>query len=270
MYIKYNNKILYYIILYLHMLSKLSQYTIFASGLYTIYNPSMKKYSLGLISCVLMNDIFDNLYSWYEIKYPQNTIAKDIIVLSKTAYYLFSYKTIANSLLIMGNDNKWGFVFSGLKNIFGTIESIFRWSFTVNMVCTSLFLISFPILKRIANRFIIDIANRIGEVSDRLENVNIEYNGIKIYSSFVLSSEQIEKISPHRCAGLKNINQDNTEFSHPENCSICLDKYDEKQLTRILPCKHSFHVFCIDEWLKKSNSFCPICRDDLKKYLDTK
>jgi hypothetical protein len=40
-------------------------------------------------------------------------------------------------------------------------------------------------------------------------------------------------------------------------CPIC---YEEDQIVRhTLSCNHTFHVHCIDRWLK-NNSTCPLCR----------
>ncbi|KAL3649576.1 RING-H2 finger protein atl67 [Castilleja foliolosa] len=43
-------------------------------------------------------------------------------------------------------------------------------------------------------------------------------------------------------------------------CSICLCEYRESEMLRMLPdCRHSFHVMCVDAWLKL-NASCPVCR----------
>uniref|UniRef100_A0A1J3IXR0 RING-type E3 ubiquitin transferase n=3 Tax=Noccaea caerulescens TaxID=107243 RepID=A0A1J3IXR0_NOCCA len=44
------------------------------------------------------------------------------------------------------------------------------------------------------------------------------------------------------------------------DCSICLGEFNEDESLRLLPkCNHTFHVVCIDRWLK-SHSNCPLCR----------
>lgn len=45
-------------------------------------------------------------------------------------------------------------------------------------------------------------------------------------------------------------------------CSICTDKFTEKDTVRELPCKHIFHPNCIDPWLL-AHSKCPTCRVDI-------
>ncbi|WJX47719.1 RING-type E3 ubiquitin transferase [Trifolium repens] len=46
-------------------------------------------------------------------------------------------------------------------------------------------------------------------------------------------------------------------------CVICISEFIKGEKVRILPkCNHSFHVRCIDKWLKE-NSSCPKCRQCL-------
>ncbi|GMI98432.1 Arabidopsis Toxicos en Levadura 68 [Hibiscus trionum] len=44
-------------------------------------------------------------------------------------------------------------------------------------------------------------------------------------------------------------------------CSICLCEYKDSEMLRMMPeCRHYFHAFCIDVWLKLNGS-CPVCRN---------
>lgn len=47
-----------------------------------------------------------------------------------------------------------------------------------------------------------------------------------------------------------------------ETCPICIVDFEEGDDLRLLPCegKHSFHQQCVDPWLLKLSSSCPICR----------
>lgn len=47
-----------------------------------------------------------------------------------------------------------------------------------------------------------------------------------------------------------------------DNCSICLENYDQDSIIRKLNCSHIFHKDCIDPWLLKESYKCPICRND--------
>jgi E3 ubiquitin-protein ligase RNF13 len=42
-------------------------------------------------------------------------------------------------------------------------------------------------------------------------------------------------------------------------CAICLEDFTGSTSVKVLPCRHGFHVPCIDEWLARSD-LCPICK----------
>ena len=49
-------------------------------------------------------------------------------------------------------------------------------------------------------------------------------------------------------------------FSQP-TCPICLDDFEHNESqVRELPCRHIFHVDCIDPFLLNNSSLCPICK----------
>ncbi|KAL9303897.1 hypothetical protein ACSQ67_021160 [Phaseolus vulgaris] len=53
-------------------------------------------------------------------------------------------------------------------------------------------------------------------------------------------------------------------------CVICLAEYKEKELLRIIPkCGHTFHLSCIDMWLRKQST-CPMCRLSLQNSSESK
>lgn len=47
-----------------------------------------------------------------------------------------------------------------------------------------------------------------------------------------------------------------------KNCAICTADYRPPEQVRTLPCKHYYHVGCIDEWLKVAPS-CPLCKTEV-------
>ncbi|KAJ1623182.1 hypothetical protein T492DRAFT_599846 [Pavlovales sp. CCMP2436] len=46
------------------------------------------------------------------------------------------------------------------------------------------------------------------------------------------------------------------------SCVICLDDFEHDQRMRTLPCFHSFHSGCVEEWLVKHRT-CPSCTFDI-------
>ncbi|KAG1055793.1 hypothetical protein G6F43_002270 [Rhizopus delemar] len=50
-------------------------------------------------------------------------------------------------------------------------------------------------------------------------------------------------------------------------CAICLDDFKDDFYVRVLPCHHGYCTACIDVWLTKKSSLCPICKSDCKNFL---
>ena len=42
-------------------------------------------------------------------------------------------------------------------------------------------------------------------------------------------------------------------------CCVCLEDVSKGQQVRTLPCLHTFHAGCAEEWLKKKK-LCPLCQ----------
>nr|XP_002128365.1 RING finger protein 215-like [Ciona intestinalis] len=70
------------------------------------------------------------------------------------------------------------------------------------------------------------------------------------------------KIQIYRNRNRRKLDEACNETNQPERCAICLDKYYSLQRLRVLPCKHRFHVGCIDPWLLTRRT-CPLCKFDI-------
>ncbi|XP_061339957.1 RING-H2 finger protein ATL5-like [Gastrolobium bilobum] len=65
-------------------------------------------------------------------------------------------------------------------------------------------------------------------------------------------------------------NQEAFSSIEDTQCVICLADYKEREVLRIMPkCGHTFHLSCIDTWLRKQST-CPVCRLPLKNSSETK
>lgn len=101
----------------------------------------------------------------------------------------------------------------------------------------------------------------------------LSYDNYVLYSTpnvhDTISESDLNLVAPLRFPGNNNSDrplEQQTEYSVPESCTICTEDYSEKQLTRTLPCKHSFHAYCVDDWLLRRSAICPICREKVFVY----
>ncbi|GFY99691.1 RING/U-box superfamily protein [Actinidia rufa] len=59
---------------------------------------------------------------------------------------------------------------------------------------------------------------------------------------------------------------DTTESADDDaQCYICLSEYEDSDKIRVLPCRHEFHMMCVDKWLKEIHGVCPLCRGDVRE-----
>ncbi|CAF2041481.1 hypothetical protein HID58_033386 [Brassica napus] len=50
------------------------------------------------------------------------------------------------------------------------------------------------------------------------------------------------------------------ESTDNDICTICQEPYRAGDAVRTLPCDHSFHSICVDQWLISDHGDCPLCK----------
>lgn len=50
-------------------------------------------------------------------------------------------------------------------------------------------------------------------------------------------------------------------------CIVCTTTFEKDEPMYVTPCKHAFHVDCLDEWFNQA-SVCPTCRNDFSQSED--
>lgn len=58
------------------------------------------------------------------------------------------------------------------------------------------------------------------------------------------------------------------EEGSQHECCICLEVMPVGEQVRILPCMHVFHHECINGWFQQKKYTCPMCKLDLRDYLE--
>lgn len=56
------------------------------------------------------------------------------------------------------------------------------------------------------------------------------------------------------------------EGNASSECTICMENFKTSEIIRSLPCFHSFHQTCIDDWLSRSFT-CPSCLEPINSAL---
>ncbi|XP_027108239.1 RING-H2 finger protein ATL58-like [Coffea arabica] len=89
---------------------------------------------------------------------------------------------------------------------------------------------------------------------------------------FELPEHRISGLEPTVVAAIPTMKFKREAFSSTEDtqCTICLGDYEDKDVLRIMPkCGHSFHLSCIDVWLRKQST-CPVCRLSVQDSFEAK
>ncbi|OQV08922.1 Ring finger domain-containing protein [Cladophialophora immunda] len=61
--------------------------------------------------------------------------------------------------------------------------------------------------------------------------------------------------------------RDSVGKAEQPECPICTQPFVTNDTIRILPCNHRYHQGCIDPWLLGCSATCPICRIDVRTFL---
>jgi hypothetical protein len=65
---------------------------------------------------------------------------------------------------------------------------------------------------------------------------------------------------PQRFSNLPVIEFSSQGQIEKEQCSVCMELFDEKEQVTLLPCFHKYHPNCIKKWLEQKNK-CPVCKN---------
>ena len=101
-------------------------------------------------------------------------------------------------------------------------------------------------------------------IIDGSKTIKYKYrNWIESYNLPIVNN----KLSKKYIKTLKNNNCNKEQLE----CSICLEKIKNQSL--ILDCSHSYHIYCLQEWVKSQTSIgniprCPMCRESIIRQVD--
>jgi len=103
------------------------------------------------------------------------------------------------------------------------------------------------------------VGNGNGAATDDRKEVRLEMSWITVPKDPSQSTGSITSLTEPQSGTVAPYKDD--------HCVICLDKFQNGDRLRILPCCHRFHTSCIDKWLSGSfsddeclNGLCPTCK----------
>lgn len=101
----------------------------------------------------------------------------------------------------------------------------------------------------------------LGQLDDSIEQTTLSSEHLKLFPVESFQSPGTLESDPMYSQNLPTAEQVPLSV---EGCSICLVDFEDGDELRKLPCGHRFHRACIDRWLLKSSTTCPIDKSDLR------
>lgn len=249
-------------------LLKISLISSIATSITCFMFPDIISLGLKTVVSIILMILINKTGNWFRWKYHDYSRANAIFSIFETlsGICLLGYANQQLTILSKTHGGLIGFIHSIANTMYELSISITYYSLLIGSIGSLSLLILRPILCLKLQSYESFLINAISMIPNQ-QNIDISYQGINLIRSGlnVLDQNTLNTRCPLRCPGLGNNKRDIAiEYSKPETCSICTESYSEKQLTRTLPCNHSFHAPCIDPWLLQSSSVCPICRKDVK------
>ncbi|KAI9264382.1 hypothetical protein BDA99DRAFT_559648 [Phascolomyces articulosus] len=92
-----------------------------------------------------------------------------------------------------------------------------------------------------------------------MENNNEQLSEHELQREPTLNDENDSQITRRSFSISTVVSQQQHHLQEQVSCVICLDSFTCGDVLRILPCHHEYHRDCIDTWLTKKSSSCPLC-----------
>jgi hypothetical protein len=92
------------------------------------------------------------------------------------------------------------------------------------------------------------------------------------YELLLALDESVKKktLTKTQCASFpsRTLDEEGAKCLTANPCSICFGDYECGEKVRSLPCDHTFHNECIDQWLTTSSISCPLCKTSLEVFFE--
>lgn len=242
-----------------------------ASGITYIYFPQTKNDILINTGILVGTNIVDQIDKYFQMKYP-NGLLHNTSSLCNIIFNIGAMGYISKQMNIFAKLHEFpvniGYIINA--ELIHLCSSVTYYSAWFGGILFFTGWLTFNITKFILRDFYYGVVNNdtiisssiVPAAENMIRNLTNLINRYCVVNRNVLTLEEIEKTIPLKCKGL-NTNTNTNTNAEPDKCSVCHEILNINQLHRTLPCTHSFHPHCIDEWLIKSNKTCPICRTEI-------
>lgn len=241
------------------------------SGITYLYFPDTRKIILENTGLVLINISINTVKKIINKYYPNKEILCDITncidlisCIGTTSYVSYNLNILSN----LHNNKILNFSHFLQKQILTFMRNTSCITSMCGVVSSFTICVASKTINLIYGRQVELFLTKIdGYVNYFLNNIVDDYvkeiviNFLKECFRKPMTETELNNIAPIRCPGMNNVIDVKFET---KNCSICMDDFSCKNMHRILPCNHAFHVCCIDEWLLSKSLICPICKKDVK------
>ena len=233
--------------------------------------PEMRSTALNVVVCTSAVPLVNGFSQRFQLKYPEYRKLNGVLITMATFCQLgiLRYASQQLDILSTNHGSLIGLIHSIASTLYLLSSKAAYYGYFLGACSSLIVLIVYPLILNKLNQvhqMIQPLLTRIQES----QNVDINFHGVNIvsHSKNLIDEKSLEQIAPLRCPSLGNSDREGvTEYTTPDNCSVCTETYSEKQLTRTLPCGHSFHAVCVDQWLLERSAVCPICRRDIREAL---
>ncbi|GFT95172.1 RING-type domain-containing protein [Nephila pilipes] len=105
-----------------------------------------------------------------------------------------------------------------------------------------------------------------------VENVSLDFPNSPSKDESQNGDEKESQVTPQKVIDAlpRYTVRKNGAYSNSETfCGLCQSKYNVMDRVKCLPCRHTFHEYCIENWLKWVRASCPVDRKSVirKNYL---
>jgi E3 ubiquitin-protein ligase BIG BROTHER-like protein len=106
------------------------------------------------------------------------------------------------------------------------------------------------------------LGDAVGTVDAGVSQADVASLPVVLYAQLQKDMIILQARSSDTTAEEGGMEQGQEEEEEEEQCAVCRVEFEGEDEVKVLPCKHHYHVDCIDQWLKRKKA-CPVCSQEV-------